>query len=33
MGELPETVDGGEIIRDGEGNPTGVFVSIETFWP
>ena len=23
MGQLPESVDGGEIIRDGSGNPTG----------
>ncbi|KAI6120257.1 amidohydrolase family-domain-containing protein [Pisolithus croceorrhizus] len=26
MGELPNTVDGGEIIRDGSANPTGIFV-------
>jgi predicted amidohydrolase YtcJ len=30
MGELPETVEGGEIIRDDQGNPTGVFVSVLT---
>jgi predicted amidohydrolase YtcJ len=27
MGELPEKVEGGEIIRDESGKPTGVFVS------
>ncbi|KAI5990469.1 amidohydrolase family-domain-containing protein [Pisolithus albus] len=26
MGELPDTVDGGEIIRDSSANPTGIFV-------
>ncbi|KIN96284.1 hypothetical protein M404DRAFT_16921 [Pisolithus tinctorius Marx 270] len=26
MGELPNTVDGGEIIRDGSAHPTGIFV-------
>lgn len=27
MGELPEEVPGGQIIRDADGKPTGVFVS------
>jgi len=27
MGELPAQVDGGHIVRDVEGRPTGIFVS------
>jgi len=27
MGELPAQVDGGHIVRDAEGRPTGIFVS------
>jgi predicted amidohydrolase YtcJ len=27
MGALPETVDGGHIVRDADGKPTGIFVS------
>lgn len=26
LGKLPDTVEGGKIIRDGEGRATGVFV-------
>jgi predicted amidohydrolase YtcJ len=26
LGDLPATIDGGEIVRDGSGKPTGVFV-------
>jgi len=26
LGDLPEIIDGGEIVRDESGNPTGVFV-------
>ena len=28
LGELPDDVEGGQIVRDVDGNPTGVFVSI-----
>jgi predicted amidohydrolase YtcJ len=26
LGDLPDTIDGGEIVRDESGKPTGVFV-------
>ena len=27
LGDLPDHLDGGEIVRDAAGKPTGVFVS------
>jgi len=32
LGDLPDTIDGGEIVRDENGKPTGVFVSPPTHW-
>lgn len=30
-GTLPSTVEGGEIVRDAAGNPTGIFVDLAQF--
>jgi hypothetical protein len=32
LGDLPDTIDGGEIVRDESGKPSGVFVSPPTHW-
>lgn len=33
MGRLPETVEGGNIVRDENGNPTGFLSMINEFYP
>lgn len=33
LGDLPATIDGGEIVRDEDGKPTGLFVSLTTEFP
>ena len=30
LGSLPDTVEGGQIVRDDNGQPTGVFVSTQS---
>ena len=33
LGDLPEDVEGGQIVRDAKGQPMGVFVILSPFGP